>query len=746
VLTTKDLAAFSDDPDVFQQQLEAIAGPGAVFRVNGFLGGRLPPKSQIQSIRFRATPYSAEEHDDGLSPVEITTFPGAGDWHGQVAYGWRSDLFNARNFFAPVREPMRIPRIDLLASGPLIANKTSASLSYSRSSGYDSQTTFGVSPAGSFSDVVRLPSDTTNADGRINQRLPKGHLLLLEYQYAQNDAASIGTTDLPDRLSSTSLRHNVMRIADSGLLGSKLINNIRFQTQWSSIAATSFSPAPSIIVPGAFSEGGAGLDSKQRSSDMDFTEAVTFNHKMHNFRAGFEIDRAMRFLRDLTNANGTFLFSSLTAYEAGTPLQYTKRTGNRAVNYSQTQFSGFLQDDIRLRQNLSVSLGLRYETQTALSDRLKFAPRVGFAWSPFRSGTTTFRGGFGLYPQWLDPTVYQQILLLNGTIQSNALVLQPGFPDPYGGTTALSRVLAPSVYRLDAHTVMPYLWRTSFSMQQQVGNLFLVTADYRYQRGVHLLWSQNINAPLPVIGTPDPAAGLIWDVQSGANSSTSIWTVRLLGPGRPTQRYLWTISYTYGRSMNETDGALTAPTNSYNLAADWGRSAATSGSALSGTAALTLPDIRHHLTALGLWRLPRGIQLGSVLRANSGAPYNITTGFDNNGDGVVNDRPSGISRNTASGSAFLDLDLRASWSRAIGNGRKEATQSLIRLSDAGVPDLPPGLGSNPRLLLQIYSQATNLFNHGNLSNFIGVETSPFFGRPTSALPARRVELGVKLSF
>jgi hypothetical protein len=738
LLTTRDLAAFSDDPDVFQQQLEAMAGPGAVFRVNGFLGGRLPPKSQIQSIRFRMTPYSAEEHDDGLNPIEITTFPGAGEWHGQVAYAYRADTFGARNFFSPVREPMSLPRLDLVASGPLIANKTSASLSYSRTSGYDSQATVGVLPSGLFSDVVRLPSETINADGRINQRLPRAHLLLLEYQYAQKDVSSIGTTDLPDRLSSTFLRQNVVRIADSGLIGSKLINNLRFQFQWSGGGANSVSPATAIVVPGVFNQGGAGQDSSQRTRDMDFTEAVTFNHGIHNFRAGLEVDSAWRYLKDLTNANGTFTFSSLAAYEAGIPLQYTQRAGTTPVSYSQKQFSAFIQDDIRLRQNLSISLGLRYETQTAISDRLKFAPRVGFAWSPFRSGKTTFRGGLGIYPQWLDPSVYQQILLLNGLNQSNLLVLQPGYPDPYSGLATHSSTLPPSIYRLNPHVVMPYLWRASFSVQQQIGKLFMATADFRSQRGVHLLWSQDINAPLPAIGRPDPSAGQIWDVQSGANSSLNSWTVRLLGPGHPTQRYLWTVSYSYSRSMNNTDAALTPASSSYNLAADWGPS--------SGTSALSPLDIRHRFTALGLWSLPKGFQLGTVFRANSGAPYNITTGFDNNGDGVVNDRPAGISRNSARGSSLVDLDLRVSWSKSIGEGRKETTQSLIRLSDAGVPDLPPGLGSNPRLLLQIYSQATNLMNHANLTNFIGVETSPLFGQPTSALPGRRLELGIKLSF
>jgi len=105
VLTAQQIAQLPDDPEEFEQAIRDMAGPGATFRVNGFRGGKLPPKSQIREIRFRTNAYAAESHESSMIHVDILTKPGLDVWHGSFNFGFRDEALNARNAFAPFRAP-----------------------------------------------------------------------------------------------------------------------------------------------------------------------------------------------------------------------------------------------------------------------------------------------------------------------------------------------------------------------------------------------------------------------------------------------------------------------------------------------------------------------------------------------------------------------------------------------------------------------------------------------------------------
>ncbi|MBL8188451.1 MAG: carboxypeptidase regulatory-like domain-containing protein, partial [Acidobacteria bacterium] len=89
VLTAEQIAALPDDPEEFEQAIRNMAGPGATFRVNGFRGGKLPPKNQIREIRFRTNAYAAESHESSFMSVDILTKPGIDSWHGSFNFGFR---------------------------------------------------------------------------------------------------------------------------------------------------------------------------------------------------------------------------------------------------------------------------------------------------------------------------------------------------------------------------------------------------------------------------------------------------------------------------------------------------------------------------------------------------------------------------------------------------------------------------------------------------------------------------------
>jgi len=131
-LSQQEIAELPEDPDELQQVLEQMAGPGATMRVNGFTGGRLPPKSQIRSIRFRQNSFDAEYHEGGGFGIDIVTKPGMTGWKGMSSFGFRDDSLNARNAFAPTNQPMQYRRFGLNADGPVVKGKTSIAFDLAR--------------------------------------------------------------------------------------------------------------------------------------------------------------------------------------------------------------------------------------------------------------------------------------------------------------------------------------------------------------------------------------------------------------------------------------------------------------------------------------------------------------------------------------------------------------------------------------------------------------------------------------
>ena len=139
-LTQDEIDALSDDPDEMADQLAQMAGPGAQIFVDGFRGGRLPPKDQIQQIRFNTNSFSAEYHEAGMVRVEVITRPGMGGWRGRVNFGFRDESLNASNAFAPTKRPPSRARYSVSFQGPLVKGKTGISMSVDGNDTYDSRT------------------------------------------------------------------------------------------------------------------------------------------------------------------------------------------------------------------------------------------------------------------------------------------------------------------------------------------------------------------------------------------------------------------------------------------------------------------------------------------------------------------------------------------------------------------------------------------------------------------------------
>jgi hypothetical protein len=738
ILTPEQIAALPDDPEEFEAAIRNMAGPGAVLRVNGFRGGKLPPKSQIREIRFRMNPYAAESHESSFMSVDITTKPGMDNWHGSLTSAFRDEALNARNTFAPVLGPEQLRRFGFTLDGPLWKERTSLALSADGTSAYDSKTIVAALPDGLFNGLVRRPTRTLNLSARIEHALNKTHTMRAEYQRnaSRLENLGVGDFDLPERAFSTNRAEHILRVSDSGVVLKRFVNEIRFQTSWLRTDSHAAFDLPTITVLNAFNRGGAQIESSRRVREIEVADNVDFGFEKHGMRAGVFVEAARYRSAELRNGNGTFVFASLEDFNLGRPTTFSRRSGDPRVEFTQYQVGSFWQDDWRIRKDLTLSFGLRHEFQTNLGDHSNFAPRVGVAWAPFKDGTT-IRAGGGIFYDWFTSEAYEQTLRVDGEQQQDLIIRNPCFPLPLGCGTAT--VLPPSRLQADPDMRMPYIAQVSVGLQRPLARFGQLMVNYSHQRGSNQFRGHNLNAPIAGAGRPDPFSGNITQVESTASSRVDALNINV-NLTNPQRRFFAAFGYMLAKVTNESDGPFSLPADNFNLGAERGPG---------------LMDVRHRVFGMVNMNLYKGFRLGTSFNASSATPYNITTGFDDNGDTVSNDRPNGVTRNSARGEGQFNLSARLSYGFGWGKPKATAAASgpravVIRARDDGdvlgqMPMGGAGAGGS-RWRTEIYLQAYNVLNHANRVGFTGVEASPFFGRPTSALPARRLESGIRFSF
>ena len=732
VLTEEQLAQLPDDPEEFENAINQIAGPGANIRVNGFRGGKLPPKSQIREIRFRRNAFAAENHERGYVSVDVFTKPGIGNWRGSVGFGFRDESLNARQAFAPFRGPEQLRRLNFALDGPLWKNRTSLFLSADANSSFDSKTIVAALPEGRFDELVLRPSRRINFSTRVEHAIDKVHAVRTEYQQnmLRQERLGAGDFDLAERAYAFDQTEHIFRLSESGVFAKKFLNEIRFQARWQERDTRADSDAPALFVAGAFNGGGALTRGTRTAREIELADNLDFSTESHSMRAGIQFEAGSYKSDETFNPFGTYTFSSLEAFRARRPTTFSQRSGDPQLSFSQYQFAWYWQDDWRVRKDLMLSYGVRHELQTNLSDRNNFAPRVGLAWTPLKSGSLTVRAGAGLFYDWFESNTYEQTLRVDGLRQRDLVVRNPDFEDPLGGASGTA--LPPSRIQFDPELRMPSVLMTSIGIDMRLSPKLRLGTDYRFERGFNLLRGRNINAPFDGTGRPDPTLGNVTQIESTARSTSHRLSFHLM-PAMIKSGLFWSVMYAYSRNMSDTSGPLSLPADNFNLRNEWGPSS---------------NDMRHFFSAMLNRKLYRGFSLGLSLSANSALPYNITTGFDDNGDTVSNDRPADVARNSARGAARWDVGARLSWSVGFGGERPAGAMAgpmVVRIGGDGAGPSFPGV-NNKRFRLELYAQVFNLINHANLTSFVGVQTSPFFGQATAALPGRRVETGLRFNF
>jgi len=770
-LEQSEIDALPDDPDELADVLQQMTGgSGATFQVNGFRGGRLPSRDEIRQIRFRTNSFSADNHDAGRTQIEIITRPNVREWSGNANMGLRSDVLNARNAFAQTETPEQFRRFNLSGRGPIVAGKTSIRFGLDGNRAYDSPPIYAVNEDGTqFHGIVYRPSEATNATVGVEHALTKNNTLRVEYRRSNFNAKNQGVGDftMPDRAFERTTDEHQVRFQIQGLVGKTTLHEIRVQWNRQGNEATSVSDAPSINVLDAFNRGGAGIDNHGSTRTIEVADNLDFNiGRKHAMRVGALFETGLNKNFDARNAAGTFTFSSLEDFNDGIPLQFTQRNGEVNTSFRHYELGLYWQDDIRVNRNFSFSVGARQELQSLIDDKLNLMPRLGFSWNA--PAKLTVRGGYGTFYDWYDTALYDQTLRVNGISQRDLLIFNPGYPNPFiGGVNSV--ILPGGRVQASPDLQMPYVHQASIGVERAITSNLQGQVSYQMLRGRRQMRSINVNAPGLDGVRPEPNIGTVTQFESTGRSQSDRLNVNL-NYRVPNRRIFMGGNYTLGQVKNDTDSATALPANSLDPSAEWGPS---------------FQDVRHRVNAMVNLPFVLGSRINANANAQSATPFTITTGADDNLDGVVNDRPAGVGRNTARGTARVDMSLRVSRNFSFGPPRSGtggggragnggaggngggrggngggglpggAAPQFGQGGGPGGPGGPGGRGGgggnpfadgNGRFSVEAWISANNVFNRVNYLNYVGNMQSPYYLQPTSAAQARRIEVGMNFRF
>jgi hypothetical protein len=777
VLTKTDFDALPDDPDDLTADLQALAGPaagpnGGQFFIDGFTGGRLPPKQSIREIRINQNPFAAQFDRPGQGRVEIFTKPGSDEFHGDVLFQFSDASFNSRNPFVTSKPPYRRRQWEGEVGGPL-NRKTSFFLDFERRDVNENALVNGIVLDSNLNPsplalAVVTPLTGIESNLRIDRQLTANHTLTLRYGYARdtNDNSGVGGFSLPSRAFQQETNENTFQFVETGVLNTHTVNETKFRFRKQDTGQSGGTAEPVLSVLDAFSSGGSSVgQSFDHQNRYEVQNSTSYVKGLHTIRGGGLLRGVNLNNQAMQNYAGTFTFTSLSAYRltllglrdqmtpvqiraaGGGASQFSLAAGNPLASLNQFDYGLFLQDDWRVRTNLTLSGGFRYEGQTHVHGGYDLSPRLGLAWAPgAKKGAPSknvIRAGFGIFYDRLSESLTLDALRQDGIRQQHFLIPNPDFYPMVPAPSTLTSAAQPQTIReTDSHWRAPSMLQMAIAYERQLPNHITVSANYIHSIGNHSLRSRNINAPLPVSGVL-PYGGVnaiyLYETSGVFRQNQLITSVT----ARVNSRFSLNGSYVFGNAMSNSDGAGTFPASQYDLSHEYGRAGF---------------DIRHRFQLNGSLSTRWGLRFSPFLTIASGRPYNITTGHDLNSDGLYTDRPAYALNGAGPGVVatpygFLDPVPHAGESivpRNLGDGPGliAANLRVAKTIDLGEPK--SGKGSGRQLVFSV--NARNFINHPNFAPPDGNLSSPLFGQSTALVNGngssgnRRLDLQARLNF
>ena len=374
-------------------------------------------------------------------------------------------------------------------------------------------------------------------------------------------AASV--TRLDDALQARTVNTDALNFTDNHIFSGQLVNQFRFQY---SIFEPSFQTdrpfdpvvligyrnpetggTQTLIVGNSTASGGNSetFPQNRRETRYQFQDTMSYVIGEHTLKFGADIQTIRSRATELADATGTFNFANMGTFQRNELSRFRLNFGTGS-DVKNTYWGAFLNDEFKLRQNLTVSFGVRYERETGVDDNNNFGPRLGVAWSPFKNGKGVVRFGGGIfYNRSLLRTIADFIQNTNGILpfDTNAVGTNAGdprridilaaiaqrFPNSFASEAELralvGNVCAAHIYTspctdntgfiinqgnggnplrsVDPNLKIPESYQFNVGFEREIFKGWVFEANYTWNRTIKLWRDRNINAPVLPAGYDD---------------------------------------------------------------------------------------------------------------------------------------------------------------------------------------------------------------------------------------------------
>jgi hypothetical protein len=779
------------------------------YQVDGFQNSTVQQKAfrviifstvALQETQIASYGATAESgRTGGPGAVNNIIKSGTNEIHGTARFTTYRKALNARPFGSLAGNEPYGNTFAAAIGGPIVKDRLFFFASFETSNRAFPQS-LGFTSEAARANVARLGFTGKEVDVLPSTFDPKLGLLKLDWKpnathslalrgntfrefFAARDPG--GTTVLSSSNGAT-FNEGAGALAWTWMPSSTVVNELRAQvadrlTRRRPVLEPGASTLPRTVVSGVATFGYPSGLTSNREKVIEFSDNVTWQKGDHQLKAGFNIIHSpLKFEDQLIP---TFTFGGLAARPqrgavtaldnylntraglidpaTGSPFTYTQLSvgfGEPVLTYAVTYFGLYMQDQWRVRPNLTLNYGLRWETvrppeadQTSpheLSrqfgqDWNNVAPRVGFAWAPGRSEKTVVRGSYGLHFDAPQANYYRDVLQQNGQRQFTATVSgtapgAPVYPDVPVSPAGLSAARS-SITVMDPRFAWMYVHQVQLGVERAITDDLSLSLAYAFTKGTRIPIIINANLPPPVgmladgrnlysSARLDPRFNNIDMITAAGNSNYNGLGVnlnkRFSRTGNPLLRGLqFNLAYTWSHALDNAPesgigGGSERPQDSFDRRADYGNA---------------LADVRHVLNASAVFR-PRSRhklldnnQVSLILFARSGNSFDVRAGTDLNRDSVNNDRPPFFGRNAHKGPGSVQLDMR--YTRFFRVGSRYKLQFLAEA--ANLLNSPNPVGTNAAV---------------NRTYGTGAEPVATFGEVIQFSEMRRVQVGVRLDF
>ncbi len=509
-----------------------------------------PPKAPSARSASIQNSFQPEFERPGFGRIEILTKPGTDSYHGGALFNYGDRVLDTRNPFLATEPGYSTKMFSANVGGPIRKQKMSFFFDVNRRA-INEDSLIKAQALDNLNEVPYIGAfrrlTVLLLSGRIDYQINATNTLVMRYNYIDSSLiGGVGGLALPSQETLSHTLNNMAQITETSIIGTKAVDETRFQFRNNHLGTNSVaSPGTGINVSGSFQSGGPPFTEPGYNFDKNFelTNILTFTQGTHAFKVGGRARQDSLTNFSTTNFNGSYTFSlasgsvapclagitnptsldlyrqtelllsegepmsSVQAQGCG-PTQFTLAQGIPLIHVRQFDLGMFAQDDWRLRPNLTLSLGVRYETQDNIHDHNDWAPRVGIAWAPFARknapSKTVIRAGYGFfYDRFADTNVEnalrnngftQQSYQLNaGTPAGNAALLSyPNLPplSVLGGASLTQQ----NIYAIDPSIKAPYMMQSAIGVERALPGRTSPSFNLIDSRGVHTAGYTDINA------------------------------------------------------------------------------------------------------------------------------------------------------------------------------------------------------------------------------------------------------------